>query len=71
MNTIRQTRPTPFWASLLAGVMLIGIDTPSVDPFHSKELEAHQAFARNDMEILPSVLGLIPARIGSIHSGFF
>ena len=34
------------------GVMLIGIDTPSVDPFHSKELEAHQVFARNDMAIL-------------------
>jgi len=34
------------------GVMLIGIDTPSVDPFESKELEAHQVFARNDMAIL-------------------
>ncbi|HJT18566.1 MAG TPA: cyclase family protein [Thermoanaerobaculia bacterium] len=34
------------------GVMLIGIDTPSVDPFDSKELEAHQVFARNDMAIL-------------------
>ncbi|HUJ16057.1 MAG TPA: cyclase family protein [Thermoanaerobaculia bacterium] len=34
------------------GVMLIGIDTPSVDPFDSKALEAHQAFARNDMAML-------------------
>ncbi|HLJ73144.1 MAG TPA: cyclase family protein [Thermoanaerobaculia bacterium] len=34
------------------GVMLIGIDTPSVDPFESKALEAHQVFARNDMAIL-------------------
>ncbi|HEY6894759.1 MAG TPA: cyclase family protein [Rhodanobacteraceae bacterium] len=34
------------------GVMLIGIDTPSVDPFDSKALEAHQIFARNDMAIL-------------------
>lgn len=38
------------------GVMLIGIDTPSVDPFHSKELEAHQAFARNDMAILEGIV---------------
>ena len=34
------------------GVMLIGIDTPSVDPFASEALEAHQAFARNDMAML-------------------
>ncbi|HKB80494.1 MAG TPA: cyclase family protein [Thermoanaerobaculia bacterium] len=34
------------------GVMLIGIDTPSVDPFDSTVLEAHQAFARNDMAML-------------------
>lgn len=38
------------------GVMLVGIDTPSVDAFHSKELEAHQAFARNDMAILEGVV---------------
>ncbi len=38
------------------GVMLIGIDTPSVDPFSSKELEAHQAFARNDMAILEGLV---------------
>ena len=38
------------------GVMLIGIDTPSVDPFHSKELEAHHAFARNDMAILEGLM---------------
>jgi arylformamidase len=38
------------------GVMLIGIDTPSVDPFDSKELEAHQAFARNDMAVLEGLL---------------
>jgi arylformamidase len=34
------------------GVKLIGIDTPSVDPFDSKDLPAHQAFLRNDMAIL-------------------
>jgi arylformamidase len=38
------------------GVITIGIDTPSVDPFESKELEAHQAFARNDMAIIEGVV---------------
>jgi arylformamidase len=38
------------------GVMLIGIDTPSVDPFHSKELEAHHAFAHNDMAMLEGLV---------------
>ena len=38
------------------GVVLIGIDTPSVDPFDSKALEAHQAFARNDMAILEGLV---------------
>jgi arylformamidase len=38
------------------GVVLIGIDTPSVDPFHSKALEAHNAFARNDMAILEGIV---------------
>jgi len=38
------------------GVRLIGIDTPSVDPFDSKALEAHQAFARNDMAMLEGLV---------------
>lgn len=38
------------------GVILIGIDTPSVDPFESKALEAHQAFARHDMAILEGIV---------------
>jgi arylformamidase len=38
------------------GVMLIGIDTPSVDPFESKALEAHHAFAGNDMAILEGLV---------------
>jgi arylformamidase len=38
------------------GVMLIGIDTPSVDPFPSKELPAHKAFLRCDMAILEGLL---------------
>lgn len=34
------------------GVILIGLDSPSVDPFPSKDLPAHHAFLRNDMAIL-------------------
>lgn len=38
------------------GVILAGIDTPSVDPFQSKALEAHQALARHDMANLEGLL---------------
>jgi len=38
------------------GVRLIGIDTPSVDLFDSKELEAHHAFARNGMAMLEGLM---------------
>lgn len=34
------------------GVVLIGIDTPSVDLFDSKDLPAHRRFLANDMAIL-------------------
>jgi arylformamidase len=34
------------------GVRLIGVDTPSVDPFESKELPAHKTFLKHDMAIL-------------------
>jgi arylformamidase len=34
------------------GVRLVGIDTPSVDLFDSKDLPAHRAFLRHDMAIL-------------------
>lgn len=34
------------------GVILVGLDTPSVDLFDSKDLPAHKAFLRNDMSIL-------------------
>jgi arylformamidase len=44
------------------GVKLVGIDTPSVDPFDSAELPAHQAFCRHDMAILEGiVLSGVPA----------
>jgi arylformamidase len=38
------------------GVRLIGIDTPSVDPFHDKDLPAHQVFLRRDMAILEGLV---------------
>jgi arylformamidase len=42
-------------------VRLIGIDTPSVDLFDSKDLPAHQAFLRHDMAILEGlVLDKVP-----------
>jgi arylformamidase len=34
------------------GVRLLGVDTPSVDPFDSKELPAHRACLEQDMAIL-------------------
>ena len=39
-----------------SGGLLIGIDTPSVDPYSSKELEAHNAIADCDMAILEGVV---------------
>jgi arylformamidase len=38
------------------GVILIGVDTPSVDPFSSKELPAHKTFLRCDMAILEGLI---------------
>jgi len=38
------------------GVQLIGIDTPSVDPFDSKELPAHKTFLKHDMAILEGLV---------------
>ena len=46
------------------GVRLVGIDTPSVDLFPSKDLPAHAAFLRNDMAILEGlVLTAVPPGI--------
>ncbi len=43
------------------GVRLIGIDTPSVDPFRSRDLPAHRAFLHCDMAILEGlVLSAVP-----------
>jgi len=38
------------------GVILVGIDTPSVDLFASKDLPAHAACARRDLAILEGVV---------------
>lgn len=38
------------------GVVLVGLDTPSVDPFASKALETHQALARTGLRNLEGLL---------------
>jgi arylformamidase len=38
------------------GVKLVGIDTPSVDLFDSKDLPSHAAFLRHDMAILEGLV---------------
>lgn len=38
------------------GVRTIGIDTPSVDLFHSKDLPAHRRFLAHDMAILEGLI---------------
>lgn len=46
------------------GVILVGIDTPSVDLFASTDLPAHKAFLRHDMAILEGlVLKEVPAGV--------
>lgn len=38
------------------GVVLVGIDTPSIDPAEDKVLESHQAVYRHDMAILEGIV---------------
>jgi arylformamidase len=38
------------------GVGLVGIDTPSIDPFESKALESHNAIADRDMAVLEGIV---------------
>jgi arylformamidase len=38
------------------GVRLVGIDTPSVDLFHSKDLLAHLMFLKHDLAILEGIV---------------
>ena len=39
-----------------AGVCLVGIDTPSIDPCHDRDLESHNAVARHGMAILEGLV---------------
>lgn len=44
------------------GVMLIGLDTPSIDPAASKTLDSHQLIRKHDMRVLENlVLDDVPA----------
>jgi arylformamidase len=54
----RFTALSPELAALLVerGALLVGVDTPSVDPFDSKELPAHHALARGGVAILEGLL---------------
>jgi arylformamidase len=45
-----------------SGVITIGIDTPSVDLFDSKDLPAHARFLANDMAILEGLVLLLNGR---------
>ena len=38
------------------GVQLIGIDTASIDPAHSKTLDSHQVIRRRDLRVLENLL---------------
>ena len=38
------------------GVVLVGIDTPSIDPWDDKVMESHQAVARRDLAILEGIV---------------
>ena len=54
----RFTALSPEVAALLAekGVLLVGMDTPSVDPFDSKTLDAHHALFRGGVAILEGLV---------------
>ncbi|HKV13124.1 MAG TPA: arylformamidase [Thermoanaerobaculia bacterium] len=54
----RFTAISPELASLMAekGVLLVGMDTPSVDPFDSKTLDAHHALFRGGIAILEGLV---------------
>ena len=41
---------------VFAGVLLVGIDTPSIDPFDSKSLESHAAVAKHDLAVLEGLV---------------
>ena len=44
-----------------SGVRLVGVDTPSIDPFHSTDLPAHKAVLRYDLAVLEGLdLAAVP-----------
>lgn len=47
------------------GVLLVGLDTPSVDPFSSKALESHNALFRRDLSVLEGVV------LSHVDPGFY
>lgn len=53
--------PEAIDAAAAAGVRLLGVDAPSLDPAHSKTMDAHAAVARHAMAILEGlVLDAVP-----------
>lgn len=54
----RFTALSPELATLLVekGILLVGMDTPSVDPFDSKTLDAHHALFRGGIAILEGLM---------------
>jgi len=66
INDFNSFEPELLKALAKRGVKLIGIDTPSVDPWDSKALESHQILFENDLAVLEGlVLSEVPA--GSYH----
>ena len=49
-------RPSSPPSSPSAGLLLVGMDTPSVDPFDSKTLDAHHALFRGGVAILEGLV---------------
>jgi arylformamidase len=54
----RFTALSPELAALLVekGILLVGMDTPSVDPFDSKTLDAHHALFRGGVAVLEGLM---------------
>ena len=52
----RPSRPSSRACSPSAGSLLVGMDTPSVDPFDSKTLDAHHALLRGGVAILEGLV---------------
>lgn len=54
--------PEAIWFLAKRGTLLIGLDTPSIDPADSKTLDSHRAILHHDMRVLENlVLDHVPA----------